>query len=367
MEVPYIDLVAQAAPLRDELLAAVERVLAHGQYILGPEVEELESRLAELLGVPHVVTVHTGTDALMLGLRLAGVGPGDEVVTASHSFVATASAIEMLGARTVFADIDRRTMVLAPAAIERALTARTRAVVPVHLNGYPCEIDRIAELCRDHGVALVEDCAQAFGARLRSASVGSLGIGCFSLHPLKVLSACGDGGFLTVGEGDAAERLRRMRNLGLVDRDHCGEISGNTRLDSLQAALVLVKLRRVRGWIEARREHARRYLEALSGLVELPPGEDETHSPIWSAFVIRHPERDRLREELRRAGIDSKVHYPIAIHRQAAFAHRAPFPSLPETERSVARILSLPVSPELTVEGRERIVGVLRRALGAEA
>ncbi len=360
--VPYVDLAAQAAPLRERLLEAVGRVLDHGQYILGPEVTELEQRLAQRLALPHVVGVGSGTDALLLALRLVGVGVGDEVITVSHSFVATATAIRMAHATPVFVDVESSTMQLDPARLATALTPRTRCVVAVHLNGFPCAIEEVASFCAEHGLSLIEDCAQALGARRRGRPVGSFGVGCFSLHPLKPLSAAGDAGFVSVsGEADA-ERLRVLRNIGLRDRDHCVEVSGNCRLDTLQAAILLVKLAELDGWLAARRQHAGAYRAALAGRIELPPaeGDDEV---TYSAFVVRHPERERLRESLFRAGIDAKVHYPIPIHRQAAFLDLPLRFPLPVTEQVTSEILSLPVSPELADADRDRVIEVLTGAL----
>lgn len=363
--VPYVDLAAQAAPLREELLAAADRVFTHGKYILGPEVEELEARLADRLGVRHVVGVNSGTDALLLGLRLAGIGPGDEVVTVSHSFFATATAVRLLGARPVFVDVDPETMLLDPALLAAAVTPRTRAVMPVHLNGHPCALDEIAAFCERRGLALVEDCAQSLGARFAGRATGAWGIGCFSLHPLKVLSACGDAGFVAVASEEAAARLRRLRNIGLRDRDHCVEVSGNSRLDTLQAALLLVKLAHLDDYVAARRAHVAAYRSGLAGQVRLPPAEDARHEAIWSAFVVRHPQRDRLRDALAAAGIETKIHYPVPIHRQEAFADLAPFPPLPVTEHTVATMLSLPVTPELAVADRGRVISAVQEAVAA--
>ena len=359
--IPYVDLVAQHRALKPELHAALERVLDHGQFILGPEVAELERALATSLGVSHVVGVSNGTDALVLGLKLAGVSAGDEVITVSHSFVATATAIRLVGASPVFVEIDEATMNIDPAAVERAWTPRTRAVMPVHLNGSPAPVDRLEALCRARGAALVEDCAQAIGARLGGRSVGSFGIGCFSLHPLKVLSAVGDAGFVTVATEAEAITLRRMRNLGLRDRDHCQSPDGNMRLDTLQAALLLVKLGHLPGWIAQRRAHAKAYREHLGEGVQLGH-ELPSSEPVHSAFVIRHPRRDELQRFLAERGIDTKVHYPIPIHRQEAFA--AASVELPVTDRVCAQILSLPVTPELSVEGRARVIEAVR-AFGA--
>lgn len=359
--IPYIDLPAQHRPIEDELVAALRRVLAHGQFILGPEVAELERRLAERLGVAHVITVGNGTDALVLALRLRGIGPGDEVVVPSHSFVATASAVCLVGATPVFADVDGSSMLMTAATIEAAFTSRVKAVIPVHLNGFACELDSIAQLCERRGVALIEDCAQAIGARYRGRSVGAHEIGCFSLHPLKVLSALGDGGFITVASGADAARLRLMRNIGLRDRDHCELVSGNSRLDTVQAAFLLVKLDHLDTWIAARRAHAAAYTAALADYVQLPPSARHIE-PVWSAFVIRHPRRDALAARLREWGVDVKSHYPLAIHQQAAFAgqNRAP---LPMTERVVSEILSLPVTPELNAEDRTRVIDAVIAAV----
>jgi len=365
-EIPYVDLAAQHAPLKERILEAVARVLDHGHFILGPEVAELEARLAARLGVPHVIGVANGTDALVLALKARGVGPGDEVLTVSHSFVATASAICLAGARPVFVDVDARSMQIDPDGLDAALTRRTRAVVPVHLNGSPCDLGRVADFCRRHGLALVEDCAQALGVRAAGETVGTRDLGCFSLHPLKALSACGDAGFVAARSADDAARLRRLRNLGLADRDHCAEVSGNHRLDTLQAAILLVKLEHLDAWIAARRRHAAAYRDAFAGRLTLPPEEAEGDFAIYSAFVVRHRRRDRLAELLAARGVDAKAHYPLAIHQQAAFAG-FPHRPLPVTEKVVDEILSLPVSAELTEAGRERVIAAVYQALDEAA
>jgi dTDP-4-amino-4,6-dideoxygalactose transaminase len=358
--IPYVDLAAQHRALREELHAALDAVLAHGQFILGPEVQQLETHLARMLGLQHVVGVASGTDALVLALRLRGIGPGDEVITVSHSFVATASAIALVGARPVFVDIDEATMVMDPGLLEAALTPRTRAVIPVHLNGYPCDLDAIGAFCRRHRLSLIEDCAQSLGTRAAGHPVGSRDVGCFSLHPLKVLSACGDAGFISVTNASEADTLRKLRNIGLVDRDHVDDVSGNSRLDTLQAAFLLVKLRHLDRWRRARAEHAKAYRDALRDLVALPP-EDNGNEPTISAFVVRHPQRDTVIHEMRVRGVDLKIHYPLAIHQQKAFAHHRV--SLPVTERVVSQIFSLPVTPELTVDQRRKVIADLQAVL----
>ena len=356
MKVPYVDLAGQHQALRGELLDAVGRVLDHGQFILGPEVEALETQLSAYLGAEQVVSVSSGSDALLLALRLCEIGEGDEVITVSHSFVATASAIMLAGATPVFVDIDESSMVMDPAKLEAARTPRTRAVLPVHLNGTLCDMASIQAFCERHGLALIEDAAQALGACISGRFAGTFGIGAFSLHPLKVLGACGDAGFVALRNDDAASKLRRMRNVGLRDRDHCEIVAGNSRLDALQAAILKVKLQHLDDWLTVRRGHADAYREALDGRVLLPP------EGSYSAFVIRHPDRDALLAALRQRGIDAKVHYPLAIHQQPAFAH-LPRPPLPVTERVVGEIVSLPVSAELGVGGRRDVIEAVDESL----
>jgi len=356
MRVPYVDLAAQHRALQDEILASVRRVLDHGQFILGPEVAALESELATRVGADHVVGVNSGTDALVLALRLAGVDRGDEVLTVSHSFVATATAIRLVGARPVFVDVDEATMLMDPGLLAEAVTPRTAAVMPVHLNGSICAMDDILAFAEGRRLPVIEDAAQALGASRDGRSAGTWGIGAFSLHPLKVLGACGDAGFITVGDAERADRLRKMRNIGLRDRDHCEIVAGNTRLDALQAAVLRVKLRHLDEWLLARRGHVDAYRSALAGRVILPP---ETSG---SSFVIRHPERDALLAGLVDRGVDAKIHYPLAIHQQEAFLDVSHGP-LPVTERVVSTMISLPVSPELTEEGRDRVIYVLDEAL----
>jgi dTDP-4-amino-4,6-dideoxygalactose transaminase len=361
VKVPYVDLIAQHAPLRDELLEAMGAVLDHGWFILGPEVKQLEQQLAQRLGVSAVVGVNSGTDALLLGLRLAGIGPGDEVITVSHSFVATASTIKLVGATPVFCDIDDDSMLMDPAQLAGLLTPRTRAVMPVHLGGFTADMTAISAFCAEHGLALIEDAAQSIGSLHRGRCGGSFGIGCFSLHPLKVLSAAGDAGFVAVNDPEQETRLRQWRNLGLADRDHVRWVSGNSRLDTLQAALLLVKLRHLDRYIDARRAHAAAYREAFAGKVRCPPPEVDERS-VYSTFVIRHPRRDALLAAIRAHGVDAKVHYPIAIHQQQALADVAHGP-LPVTERVVDEIISLPVTPEVDEAGRALVIRAVLSAL----
>ena len=361
VRVPYVDLGAEHKQLREELLEAVARVFDHGQFILGPEVRELEHALARRLSVASTVGVSSGTDALALALRARGIGPGDEVITVSHSFVATAAAIGLVGATPVFVDIDPDTMVMSAPRVASCVTERTRAVLPVHLNGIPCDLDALEEICVSHRLALIEDCAQALGARWGKRPVGSTGLGAFSLHPLKILAACGDAGVVAVRDPRDDEILRQLRNLGLVDRDRCGTLSGNSRLDTVQAAILLVKLGHLDQWQDARRAHQKAYEEALSGVVRFPRLPPEAQ-PVVSCLAVRHPERDRILEVARQRGVDLKIHYPIAIHQQPPFA-ACPRDDLVETERTVREIFSLPVSPTLTAVQRDFVIETIREAV----
>lgn len=362
MEIPYVDLPAQHEPLKEEILEAVERVLDHGWFVLGEEVDRIEARLADYLDVPHVVGVGSGTDALMLAMRLRGIGPGDEVVTVSHTYTSTVSSIAALGANPVFVDVAPDTMTMDPDRLEAAITDRTRAVVPVHLNGFPCPLDAIRSICDRHDLALIEDCAQALGARYDGEPVGSADLGAFSLHPLKILSACGDAGFVTLQRDDEADRLRRLRNNGHAGRDRVTEIGRNSRLDTIQAAILLVKFEHLEEWIQARRRHARRYREALPDCLRMPPAGAGGDRAVYSMFVVRHPLRDALHRRLRDRGIDVKIHYPRGVHEQPPFASRTPG-ELPVTEEIVSQILSLPVTPELSDDQHRRVVAAIEQEL----
>jgi dTDP-4-amino-4,6-dideoxygalactose transaminase len=355
--VPYVDLVKQNSALRPGMLDAIDRVLRHGQFINGPEVSELEQKLAQRLGVTDVVGVASGTSALTLTMRALGIGPGDEVITVAHSYVATATSISLVGATPVFIDIDPETGLMDPELLRGAISSRTKAVIPVHLGGVPCLMEPIQELSRARGLHLIEDCAQAIGATYRGHCVGSFGTGCFSLHPLKTLSACGDAGFITTNDQERADLLRRLRSLGHRDRDHVDVASENARLDTLQAAILLAKLPHLDDWIAARRHHAAAYEAALRPFFELTRV-TESSEPAYSAFVIRHDERDDLIAHLASKGFDAKVHYPVPIHQQRAFEGSGR-PRLPHTEALVQRIVSLPVSPELDPSERDELIDIL--------
>jgi len=360
--VPFVDLAAQHRAVREELLAAVAQVIESGQFILGPQVQEFEQRFAELCGVRHAVGVNSGTDAICLALRALDIGPGDDVLTVPNSFVATASAIALCGARPVLVDV-RDDYNMDPGQIVQAITPRTRAILPVHLTGRPADMQAISEIAQAHNLHVVEDAAQAVAAEYRGRRVGSLGtIGCFSLHPLKTLSACGDGGMLTTDDEGLASRLRVLRNIGLQTRDDAVQWSGNSRLDTIQAAMLLVKLRYLDTWTDARRAHAEYYRTALAGTPGIRVPLDQPHErAVYHTFVIQAERRDKLKQFLAERGIDTAIHYPRLIHLQtAARGLNLPSGSFPVAEAQAGRILSLPVYAELTSQQRAAVVDAIR-------
>jgi dTDP-4-amino-4,6-dideoxygalactose transaminase len=363
MTIPFLDLGRQHRALKAELLGAVERVLESSQFVLGGEGRALEAELAALAGVRHGVGVGSGTDALRLALTAVGVKPGDEVITPAFSFVASATTIVMAGARPVFVDVDQSTLALDPDALAGALTPRTRAIVAVHLYGHPAPIDRIAELARRHGVALVEDAAQAIGATWDGRPIGGWGdVACLSFYPTKNLGACGDAGLLLTDREDVAAHLRRLRHHGDSSRYEHVELGYCSRLDEVQAAMLRVKLRRLEEWTEARRRLAARYRERLAGLPVGLPAEDPRGRHIYHLFTIRHPRRDALAKVLGDLGVGTVVHYPRAIPEQPVFGEHAER-RWPQAWRAAREVLSLPCYPEMTDAELDGVVAALRTAL----
>ncbi len=361
VSVPYVDLGAEPSDeLTRELLAAVEDGLSSGQFILGAAVEEFEQQFAEVCGVKHAIGVGNGTDAIILALRGLGIGVGDEVITASNSFLASASAIVMAGATPVFADV-QDDLNLDPAAVEAAITERTRAILPVHLTGRPADMRALLEIAERHELLVIEDAAQAVGAAYDGQPVGSFGAaGCFSLHPLKNLAAAGDGGVITTNDDRLADWLRQARNHGLRDRNTCDFWSVNSRLDALQAAMLTVKLRCLDKWTVARRANAAYYRERLADVVTVPDEKPEEYS-VYHTFVIQAERRNELQRFLAERNIGSAVHYPIPIHLQpAAMDLGYRLGSLPMTERLAGQILSLPVHPKLNEEQLAHVVRAVR-------
>ncbi|MDZ8239860.1 MAG: DegT/DnrJ/EryC1/StrS family aminotransferase [Nostoc sp. ChiQUE01a] len=351
-QIPFVNLKTQHAALKSELLAAIGEVLDDCNFILGEQVAEFERQFAQLCGVSYAVGVNSGTDALIFALKALGIGSGDEVITAPNSFVASASCIRVLGAKPVFVDVgDDYNIDVSQ--IAAAITPKTKAIIPVHLTGRPCDMEPILALAQEKGIAVVEDAAQAVLAEYQNQPVGSFGIvGCFSLHPLKILNGCGDGGVLVTNDPQLYEQFKIMRNIGLRTRDDCVLWSHNSRLDTLQAAILLVKLRYVQEWTQQRRQNARYYQTQLAGIPQIKiPLEREWEKSVYSNFIIQADRRDELRQFLSDRGIGTAIHYPVPIHLSTVGKELGyPEGSFPVTEMQARRILSLPIYQGLTVE-----------------
>lgn len=359
--VPFVDLVAQHAPLRAELLDAVGRVLDHGQFILGPEIEQLEAHWARACDARYAVSVSDGTMALLLVLRALGIGPGDEVITAPNSFVASASSIALLGATPRFADVGDD-FNIDPDAVRACVSSRTKAIIAVHLTGRPAAMHELNDIAAKHdGLTVIEDAAQAMGARYSGRPVGSLAhAACFSLHPLKTAGACGDAGMVTTNDDRLAEKLRRLRNHGFeVRQEDCSMWGYNARMDTLQAALALVKLNHLEAWTQRRRANAAIYRQRLSGIVRIPEDRPEDFA-VYNTFPVEVDRRDELMEHLRDNGIGCAVHYPVPIHLLDAARSLGYAPGdLPVAERQASRIISLPIHQELTEQQVQRVCDVV--------
>ncbi|MFQ6047181.1 MAG: DegT/DnrJ/EryC1/StrS family aminotransferase [Gemmatimonadales bacterium] len=367
MQVPLLDLRAQFEAIRDEVLSRLMDVVESQRFIMGPAVGELEQAVARLCNVRFAVGVASGTDALLLSLKLLDLRPGDEVITTPFTFFATAGAIHNAGGTPVFVDIDPATFNLDVEQVEQAVSARTRAIVPVHLFGQMAPMERITALAERHGLAVVEDAAQAIGARReidgRWRMAGELGMtGALSFFPSKNLGGWGDGGMILTGDEEAAERLRKLRTHGGAKQYHHEEIGTNSRLDTLQAAVLLAKLERLAGWNETRRERARFYDEELHEVDGITtPCVDEANEHVYHQYTVRAARRDALKQHLHEAGIGSAVYYPKPLHLQPCFAELGYREGVfPEAERAAREVLSLPVYPELTTESQQYVVDHIR-------
>jgi dTDP-4-amino-4,6-dideoxygalactose transaminase len=360
-----LDLKAQYLPLRAEILNAITRVCDSQRFIAGPEVEGLEKELSAYLGVPHAIGVSSGTDALLLALMALGVGAGDEVVTTTYSFFATAGAVARLGARPVFVDVEPDSFNIAPAAVAAAVTPRTRAIVVVHLFGQAADMDLILDVAAKNRIAVVEDAAQAIGAHYENQPVGSLGtVGCFSFFPSKNLGAFGDGGLATTKDAALAQRLRLLRSHGMGPKHYHSVVGGNFRLDALQAAVLRVKLPHLATWTAGRQRNARRYRAlfedaSLAGIVTLP-SEAPRRTHTYNQFVIRAPRRDALRAHLAERGVGTEIYYPVPFHQQAAFAaYGYKGGAFPLAEAAALEALALPIYPELTEPQQATVVAAI--------
>jgi len=366
MNVPYFDLPAQIRALRPELDAALARSLDSCAFCLGPEVAKFERDFAAFAGAPECVGFNNGTSALHVAMRLLDLQPGDEVITTPFTFIATSWAIVYTGARPVFVDIDDATFNLDPRLIERALTPRTKAIVPVHLYGQPFDADPIAEICRQRGLALVEDAAQAHGAKYRGRPVGSFGsMAAYSFYPGKNLGACGEGGALTLARPELAARARSLREHGSTERYYHDEVGYNYRMEGIQGAALNVKLPHLRAWTDRRRRIAHRYHELLEGTPLKLPREAPWAESVYHCYVVRHPARDRLKAHLEAQGVGSALHYPLPLHLQKCFANLGyGAGAFPVAERAARECLSLPVYPDLTDAQVERVAEVIRSFTG---
>ncbi len=366
MRVPFLDLSAQYGGLREEILVAIDRLGSQAHFTLGAEVEAFEREFAAFSGLPFAIAVNSGTSALHLALLAAGVGPGDEVVTTANTFIATIEAIHYTGARAVFADIDPRTTNLDPRLAERAITPRTRALLPVHLYGRSAEMDAFADVASRHGLALVEDACQAHGASYHNRPVGSFSLAAaFSFYPTKNLGACGEGGALLTADPAVAERARSLRNHGQSGRYAYERLGYNYRMEAFQAGVLRVKLRWLAEWNAYRRRIADLYRAKLAGArLEMPADDPETR-PVYHAFAVYVDDRDSVKEKLAEREVETAIYYPQPLHLQKACAPLGYAPgSLPATERACARVLCLPISPELSLEQAEYVAECVREIVG---
>ena len=356
LPVPFMDL--RPGPDADVIQAAIQRVIRRGWFILGPELSAFESEFAAAMGGTHAVGVGTGTDAIALLLRAAGIGPGDEVITAPVSAAYSALAIMMLGARPVFADLDPQRLTLDPVAAEAAITPRTKAIMPVHLYGQPADMTAFAEIAARHHLLLIEDACQAHGATAAGRPVGSFGIGgAYSFYPTKNLGALGDGGAVVTSDPAIADRIKRLRNGGQSDRYRHEEFGVNTRLDELQAAILRARLPLLPDWTAKRRTLAARYREQLAGSsIVVPPECDPGH--VYHLFPVLSPKRDALRAELTARGIETLIHYPIALPQQPALASTHPA-NCPVASRVASQVFSLPLHPQLTLAEVDRVAAAV--------
>jgi dTDP-4-amino-4,6-dideoxygalactose transaminase len=364
MNVPFLDLKAPYAELKDELDAAFRRTMESGWFITGAELEAFETEFAEYCGARHCVGVGNGLEALHLALLAMDVGPGDEVVVPSNTYIATWLAVSYTGATPVAAEPDPRTYNLDPASFEAAITQRTKAVIPVHLYGQPADMDPIIEIASRHGIRVLEDAAQAHGARYKGRSAGSLGHAAgFSFYPGKNLGAMGDGGAVTTDDAALADRVRVLRNYGSRVKYYNEAKGFNSRLDELQAAMLRVKLRRLDEWNDRRREAAGRYLRELEGAPDLVlPFVPDYADPVWHLFVVRHPERDGLQQHLSAEGVGTLIHYPVPPHLQQAYAELGFGPdAFPIAEAMAREILSVPMGPHLSDDELDHVVSSVLR------
>jgi dTDP-4-amino-4,6-dideoxygalactose transaminase len=367
VSIPLLDLEAQHAAIADELNEAIRAVLEHRQFVAGPELERFEDSFASYCGAAHAVGVSSGTSALTVGLQAAGVGPGDEVITTPFTFIATVESIIDAGAEPVLVDPDPETALLDPERVEEAIGERTKALLAVHLFGQTVDLDAFRELADRHDLVLGEDAAQAHGAEWNGRAAGSVGdFGTFSFFPGKNLGGIGDGGAITTGDDEIARRAQALRNHGRAEKYRHDELGTNARLDTIQAAVLEVKLRHLPEWNEARRTHAAAYDSAFAGVDGVEPlvvRDEATH--VYHQYVVRIADRDAALEAIRERGVGAGVHYPVPLNRQPALAGVADPDGFPNADRLASEVISLPVFPELTQEQQDLVVSAVAEAAKA--
>jgi dTDP-4-amino-4,6-dideoxygalactose transaminase len=367
MNVPMLDLVAQYNAIKDDVVPAMMKVVETQQFIMGPAVPQLETEIARLSHAKHGIGCASGTDALLLPLKALNLKPGDEIITTPFTFFATAGTIHNAGGTPVFVDIQPDTFNIDPAAVKRAITARTRAIVPVHLYGQMADMLELMAIARARNIPVIEDAAQAIGARRKMDGewrmAGELGwVTGYSFFPSKNLGAWGDGGMMVTSDDAAADRLKKLRLHGGAKQYHHEEVGTNSRLDSLQAAILLAKLPHLADWSARRREHAAYYTKAFAGVSQVkPPAVDAANEHIFHQYTLRAERRDELQAHLKKEGIGHAVYYPLPLHRQPCFAHLGyKDGSLPQSERASREVISLPIYPELTRAQLDRVIDAIR-------
>ena len=375
VSVPLLDVGRGNQPLKEEIMTAFSEIIDSGRFVGGPYCQSLEQSVAQLCETQFAIGCASGSDALLLALMAIGIEPGDEVIVPSFTFFATASAVTRLGARPVFVDIDPESFNMDPEQIEDLITARTRAIIPVHLFGQCCDMQSIGDIAMRHGLEIIEDCAQSIGADFNGKASGSLGrIGCFSFYPTKNLGGFGDGGMLTTNDADIADRLRLLANHGMRPRYYHQEIGVNSRLDALQAAVLSIKIKHLGKWSEQRAQNAARYQKmmiecGLADQVVLPSSSSQCKH-VWNQYAIRIPNgwRDHVRQQLTDMNIGTEIYYPIPLHQQVCFQSIVPDEtSLPQTDRAASEMLNLPIFPELEIEEQQHVVNCVAQVMSAKA
>ncbi len=360
--VPYLDLKAQMRPIRAELDAAIARTLDNCSFCLGPDVAQFEKDFARLIGSKHCIAMNSGTSALHIAMLLLNIKPGDEIITTPFTFVATSWAISYVGAKPVYVDIDDATMNLDPKLVEKAITPRTKAIMPVHLYGHPADLDPLLEIAKKHNLPLVEDTAQAHCAKYKGRTVGTLGtMSCYSFYPGKNLGAAGEGGALLVNDDAMAARARALREHGSTVRYYHDEVGFNYRMEGIQGAVLGVKVKHILAWTAARRRVAHRYHELLAGTPLQLPREASWAESAYHLYVVRHPKRDELKKHLDENGVGCALHYPLPLHLQKCYAslgYKAG--DFPVSEKSANQCLSLPIYPEMTDAQIQRVAEVIK-------